>query len=76
MTRGVQSRELSQDFQDPFDAGLLFAAACLLLIGFAYLRSSAQRLVTRVIFLRANVEETLAELERHYGPQYESLLYG
>ena len=66
VTRGVQSRELSQDFQDPFDAGLLFAAACLLLIGFAYLRSSAQRLVTRVIFLRANVEETLAEL-RDWG---------
>ena len=58
----VRSRELIQDIQNPFNAGLLFVAACLLLIGFVYLRNHIQRLVTRVIFLRANVDETLGEL--------------
>src|SRR5215469_15595742 len=39
--------------RDPLYAGIAFTAACLLLSLFAYLRTRAQRLLTRVVFLRA-----------------------
>src|SRR6185295_3756765 len=55
----IQSRELAQRLQNPFDAGLLFVLACLLLTVFVYIRNHLQRLLTRVIFLRSNVEEVI-----------------
>src|SRR5580704_15913864 len=58
-----QSRELETHVQHPFEAGLLFVAACLLLALFVYVRNRMQRLLTRVIFLRSNVEEPLQELQ-------------
>jgi two-component system, LytTR family, sensor kinase len=60
--RAAQSRPLFLGLQSPFDAGLLFVAACLLLTIFVYVRNQMQRWVTRVIFLRSNVEESLSEL--------------
>jgi two-component system, LytTR family, sensor kinase len=60
--RAIQSRELFLRLQSPFEAGLLFVAACLLLTIFVYIRNQMQRWVTRVIFLRSNVEEPLREL--------------
>src|SRR5438034_5439162 len=62
----IQSRELVRHLQHPFDAGLLFVAACLLLTVFVYIRNRIQRLLTKVIFLRSNVEEVLRELH-HLG---------
>jgi hypothetical protein len=47
---------------DPFYAGIAFAVACLLLSLFAYLRTRAQRLLTRVVFLRSSVEKMLSRL--------------
>jgi hypothetical protein len=58
-----QSRELETHVQHPFEAGLLFVAACLLLALFVYVRNRMQRLLTQVIFLRSNVEEPLQELQ-------------
>jgi len=60
--RVLQSPNLSPHLQHPFDAGLLFVAGCVLLILFVYLRNEMQRLLTRVLFLRSNVEEPLAAL--------------
>ena len=48
----IRSRELARHLLHPFDAGLLFVAACLLLTLFVYVRNRIQRLLTRVIFLR------------------------
>jgi two-component system, LytTR family, sensor kinase len=62
----IQSHGLARHLQHPFDAGLLFVAACLLLTLFVYLRNRIQRLLTKVIFLRSNVEEVLRELH-HLG---------
>ena len=64
--RVVQSPELARNIQHPFAAGLLFVCACLLLTAFAYIRNRLQGLLTRVIFLRSNVEEPLRELH-HLG---------
>ncbi len=47
---------------DPFSAGLIFTAACLALSLFAYLRTRAQRFLTRVVFLRANPEHAVSAL--------------
>lgn len=62
--RALQSQDLAEHWQHPFDMGVLFVAGCLLLTGFVYLRNRAQRLVTSVLFLRSNIEEPVAEL-RH-----------
>ena len=43
----IHSRELLRHFEHPFDAGLLFVAACLLLTLFVYVRNRIQRLLTR-----------------------------
>lgn len=48
--------------RDPFYAGVVFTAACLALSLFAYLRSRGQRLLTRVVFLRANPETVVSAL--------------
>ena len=60
--RLVQSPELARAMHDPFQAGLLFVFACLLLTGFVYVRNRLQGLLTRVIFLRSNVDEALRKL--------------
>jgi two-component system LytT family sensor kinase len=60
--RVFQSQDLKRHLAHPFDAGLLFVAACLALTAFVYLRNRMQRLLTRALFLRANIEEPLHEL--------------
>src|ERR1700676_5440865 len=60
--RVLQSQDLKRHLAHPFDAGLLFVAACLALTAFVYLRNRMQRLLTRALFLRANIEEPLREL--------------
>ena len=60
--RVLQGRQLASHLQHPFDAGLLLVAACLLLILFVYLRNRIQSVLTRVIFLRTNVEDAVREL--------------
>jgi two-component system, LytTR family, sensor kinase len=74
----IRSPELLRHFEHPFDAGLLFVAACLLLTLFVYIRNRIQRLLTRVIFLRSNIEEVLREFH-HLGrasPSDEEFLSG
>jgi two-component system LytT family sensor kinase len=65
--RAVEAPELVRRIQHPFDAGLLFVSACLLLTAFVYVRNRLQGWLTRVIFLRSNVEEPLRELQ-HPAP--------
>ncbi|HEY6391792.1 MAG TPA: hypothetical protein VIX89_10970 [Bryobacteraceae bacterium] len=55
--RAVQSPELAKQLQHPFQAGLLFVSACLLLTLFVYIRNRIQSFLTRVIFLRSNIAE-------------------
>src|SRR6266852_4032761 len=55
--RVVQSPELGKQIQHPFQAGLLFVSACLLLTLFVYIRNRIQSFLTRVIFLRSNIAE-------------------
>ena len=62
--RVAESRELRAHLQHPFEAGLLFVSACLLLALFVYVRNRMQRFLTRVLFLRSNVEEALLELQQ------------
>ncbi|HXJ38827.1 MAG TPA: hypothetical protein VNH18_06085, partial [Bryobacteraceae bacterium] len=62
--RIVQSPDFGRHLQHPFDAGLFFVSACLLLTLFVYIRNRIQGLLTRVIFLRSNVEDTLHELRQ------------
>lgn len=69
--RIVQSPGLVLHIQHPFDAGLLFVTACLLLTAFAYVRNRLQGWLTRVIFLRSNVEGALRELQ-HLAPATQS----
>ena len=64
--RAVQSPELVDRINHPFDAGLLFLSACLLLTAFVYVRNRMQGLLTRLVFLRSNVEGPLQELQ-HLG---------
>jgi hypothetical protein len=47
--RVVQSPELVSHIRHPFDAGLLFLLACLLLTAFVYARNRMQGLLTRVL---------------------------
>jgi len=60
----VQSPELAKQIQYPFQAGLLFVSACLLLTLFVYIRNRIQSFLTHVIFLRSNITEALAELQQ------------
>jgi len=56
---------------DPFYAGLIFTAACLLLSAFAYLRTRTQRLLTHAVFLRLHPDKTAARL-RETGASAQS----
>lgn len=47
---------------NPFYAGIAFVVACLALSLFAWARTRAQRLLTRVVFLRSSVEKMLSRL--------------
>jgi two-component system LytT family sensor kinase len=60
----IRSPELTEHLRHPFDAGLLFVSACLLLTIFVYARNRMQGLLTRVIFLRSNVDDALRELQQ------------
>ena len=62
--RIVQLPDFARHLQHPFDAGLLFVSACLLLTLFVYIRNRIQGLLTRVIFLRTNVEDAMQELRQ------------
>jgi two-component system LytT family sensor kinase len=62
--RVIQSPELTKRLQDPFDAGLLFVSGCLLLTSFVYVRNRMQGFLTRVIFLRSNVDDAVRELQQ------------
>jgi len=62
--RVAQAPGLARHLQHPFDTGLLFVSACLVLTLFVYARNRVQRLLTRVLFLRANMDEVLAEVRR------------
>ncbi len=46
--RAVQSQNLAAHLRHPFDAGLLFVSASLLLIAFVYVRNRMQQWLTRV----------------------------
>jgi hypothetical protein len=46
----------------PFVIGLEFIAACLLVGLFAFARSQAQRILTRVVFLRTGADQAIARL--------------
>jgi two-component system, LytTR family, sensor kinase len=60
--RIVESTHFAPRLAEPFDAGLLFVGACLLLTLFVYVRNRVQSWVTQVIFLRSNVDNALQEL--------------
>jgi two-component system, LytTR family, sensor kinase len=60
--RIVESTHFAPSLSQPFDAGLLFVGACLLLTLFVSIRNHVQSWLTRVIFLRANVDGALGEL--------------
>lgn len=62
--RVLESPQLVQHLQHPFDAGLLFASGCLLLLLFVYIRNRTQRWLTHVIFLRSNIDEPVRELHQ------------
>ncbi len=62
--RIIQSPGFDRHIQHPFDAGLFFVSACLLLTLFVYIRNRIQGLLTRVIFLRSSVEDVLQELRQ------------
>src|SRR2546423_2530868 len=53
--RLIHTRDLARHFEHPFDAGLFFVGACLLLTLFVFIRNWIQRLLTQVIFLRSNI---------------------
>ena len=59
----LQSRVLAQHLQHPFDAGVIFVSAGLLLTLFVWVHNRIQRLLTSAIFLRSNVDEALHELQ-------------
>jgi len=60
--RKVASTHFGPRLAEPFDAGLLFVGACLLLALFVYVRNRVQNWFTQVIFLRSNVDNALQEL--------------
>jgi two-component system, LytTR family, sensor kinase len=47
---------------NPFEAGLLFVSASLLLVLFVYVRNRTQSALTRFIFMRSNVDDALKEM--------------
>ncbi len=61
--RMMQAPAFSSSLQRPFTAGLLFVTAGLLLTAFVWLRNRIQSVLTRAIFLRANVDEAIRELQ-------------
>jgi two-component sensor histidine kinase len=54
---------LTEHLQHPFDAGVIFVSAGLLLTLFVWAHNRVQRLLTSAIFLRSNVDEALRELQ-------------
>jgi two-component system LytT family sensor kinase len=62
--RIVESTHFGPKLSQPFDAGLLFVGACLLLTLFVYVRNRVQSWLTQVIFLRSNVDEALEQLQK------------
>jgi two-component system LytT family sensor kinase len=83
--RIVESTHFGTRLAEPFDAGLLFVGACLLLTLFVYVRNLVQSWLTQVIFLRSNVDKALEELsklarampdERSYLPQAGEVIAG
>lgn len=61
--RILQSRAFAEHLQNPFEAGLLFVSAGLLLTLFVWVHNRLQSFLTRAIFLRSNVNEPLRELQ-------------
>lgn len=61
--RVVQSKAFMAHLQDPFEAGLMFVSAGLLLTLFVWAHNRIQRLLTSAIFLRSNVDDALRELQ-------------
>jgi two-component system LytT family sensor kinase len=61
--RILQSRVLAGHLQHPFDAGVIFVSAGLLLTFFVWVHNRVQSLLTSSIFLRSNVDEPLRELQ-------------
>jgi two-component system LytT family sensor kinase len=58
----LQYPAFRERLRHPFEAGVLFVSAGLLLTLFVYLRNRIQSFLTHVIFLRSNVDEALREL--------------
>jgi len=74
--RAVQSQNFVAHLRNPFEAGLLFVSASVLLVGFVYARNRMQQWLTRVVFLRSNVDRplrTLNELGRLAATEAEYL---
>jgi hypothetical protein len=61
--RILQSPAFIRHLADPFEAGLIFVSAGLLLTLFVWVHNRVQRLLTSAIFLRSNVDEALRELQ-------------
>jgi two-component sensor histidine kinase len=61
--RILQSRTLAAHLQHPFDAGVIFVSAGLLLTLFVWAHNRIQRFLTSAIFLRSNVDEAFRELQ-------------
>jgi len=66
---------LSHARHDPFAAGIIFAAACLALSIFAWLRSRGQRFLTHVVFLRANPDRALSDLRSLAAAVHNDAVY-
>ena len=60
--RAAESVHFAASLRQPFDAGLLFVGACLMLALFVYVRNRVQGWLTQVIFLRSNVDDAVREL--------------
>ncbi|HLY17800.1 MAG TPA: histidine kinase [Bryobacteraceae bacterium] len=61
--RVLESPALTAHLANPFEAGLLFVSAGLLLTLFVWVHNRVQRLLTSALFLRANVDEALRHLQ-------------
>jgi|HubBroStandDraft_1064217.scaffolds.fasta_scaffold00638_8 two-component system LytT family sensor kinase len=61
--RILKSHVLAEHLQHPFDAGVIFVSAGLLLTLFVWVHNRIQRLLTSAIFLRSNVDEAIRELQ-------------
>jgi hypothetical protein len=74
--RLAQSPQLTTLNQRPFEAGLMFVGACAALTFFVYLRNRTQAFLSRVLFLRSNVNEALSELQQlgRTGPEESEYL--